>query len=128
MQSVLLVAVGGAIGAVGRHLLSGVILSRTINSTFPFPTFTVNILGCFVAGLLLAMNERYALLHGPLRILLFTGILGGFTTFSAFGLETVSLIKRGLFGTALLYSLGSVVAGVIVLYGALIVFGPGTRE
>ena len=128
MQSVLLVAVGGAIGAVSRHLLSGIVLSRTINATFPFPTFTVNLVGCFVAGLLLAMNERYSLLHGPLRVFLFTGILGGFTTFSAFGVETVSLIKRGLFGTALLYSLGSVVLGVVALYGALVVFGPGTRE
>lgn len=127
MQSVLLVAVGGAIGAASRHILSGIILSRTINAHFPFPTFTVNVLGCLAAGLLLAMNERFEILHGPLRIFLFTGILGGFTTFSAFGVETVSLIKRDLLGTAALYSLGSVAAGVVALYGALFVFGPSSK-
>jgi CrcB protein len=110
------VGAGGALGAIARYKLSGVILHRTLDWTFPLPTFAVNVLGCAVAGLLAGLVERHDLFGPHTRLLLFTGILGGFTTFSALGLETVHLWRRGHSGAALLYVALSVAAGLLAFY------------
>lgn len=112
MQSILLVGVGGFIGAVARYKLGGLILHMTVQERFPFGTFTINVLGCLVAGLLAGVADRHELLGPDARLFLFTGLLGGFTTFSAFGLEAALLIRRGDVATAMLYSGGSVVLGI----------------
>ncbi|MGZ5038326.1 MAG: fluoride efflux transporter CrcB [Usitatibacter sp.] len=116
MKAILLVALGGAIGSVTRFKLSGWILHHTIDWRFPAGTFAVNVAGCFVAGLLAALAEKYDYFTPDTRLLLFTGILGGFTTFSAFGLETMFLIKRGELLVGGANVLLSVAAGLAALW------------
>jgi CrcB protein len=95
MKAVILVALGGAIGSVARFKLAGYVLHHTIDWRFPAGTFAVNVIGCLVAGLLAGLAEKYDFMSAETRLLVFTGILGGFTTFSAFGLETMFLLRRG---------------------------------
>ena len=116
MKAVLLVALGGAIGSVTRYKLSGLILHHTIDWRFPAGTFTVNVLGCLVAGVLAGLAEKHDMLSADARLLLFTGLLGGFTTFSAFGVETMHLIKRGELAVASANVLLSVAAGLLALW------------
>lgn len=95
MLQILLIAGGGAFGAVARYLLSDAVQNATSGS-FPIGTLVVNALGCFLIGLF-----GYALLEGPVtarpefRLALLVGVLGGFTTFSTFGWETVELFRAG---------------------------------
>ena len=116
MKGILLVALGGAIGSVSRFKLSGYILHHTIDWRFPAGTFVVNVLGCLVAGLLAGFAEKYDYFSADARLLVFTGVLGGFTTFSAFGLETMFLIKRGELVVAGANVILSVIAGLIALW------------
>ena len=124
LKAVLLVAAGGAIGSVARYKLSGFILHHTIDWRFPAGTFAVNVIGCFIAGLLAGLAEKHDFFSPETRLLVFTGILGGFTTFSAFGLETMHLLKRGELGVAAANVLLSVAAGLVALW---IGMGPDTR-
>jgi CrcB protein len=116
MKSLLLVALGGALGSVTRFQLSGWVLHHFSDWRFPLGTFTVNVAGCLAAGLLAGLAEKHDLLSSDARLFLFTGILGGFTTFSAFGLETMFLIKRGDFLIAGSNVVLSVVAGLAALW------------
>lgn len=116
MKAMLLVALGGAMGSVARFKLSGWILHHTIDWRFPAGTFAVNVLGCLVAGVLAGFAEKHDWFAPDTRILLFTGILGGFTTFSAFGLETMFLLKRGEFLVAAANVAVSVAAGLVALW------------
>ena len=112
----LLVALGGAIGSVARYKLSGLVLHHTIDWRFPAGTFAVNVIGCLVAGVLAGLAEKHDLISPDARLLLFTGLLGGFTTFSAFGLETMHLLKRGDVAIASANIVLSVIAGLVALW------------
>jgi CrcB protein len=116
MKSLLLVALGGALGSVARFKLSGLVLHHTIDCRFPAGTFAVNVIGCLAAGVLAGLAEKHDMLSPDTRLLLFTGLLGGFTTFSAFGLETMHLVKRGDLGMAAANVILSVVAGLLALW------------
>jgi fluoride exporter len=121
MPVALQVALGGAIGATCRFLLAGAI-GRRLGSGFPFGTLSVNVIGSFVMGLALVfVLRRPELGLQPLASFLMTGILGGFTTFSAFSLETVLLIERGRSDLAALYVLGSVAFSVGAFFLPLVV-------
>jgi fluoride exporter len=116
MKDYLFVAAGGAIGACARYGLS-VLVNRSVNlSSFPIATFTVNVIGCVLAGLLIAAAEKYDLVPAQARLFLMTGILGGFTTFSAFGVETIALLRKGDLATAFGYVLLSVICGLAALW------------
>ncbi len=115
MTHFLLVALGGAVGSTCRYYLSSVIMHRVTLGTFPLSTWTVNVLGCLVAGIVIGLSERFEFLTAEARILIFSGMLGGFTTFSAFAVETVTLLKRGDFVTAASYVLLSVTIGIAAL-------------
>ena len=125
MKHLLLVGLGGGLGAAARYKLGGWVLHHTMGWRFPAGTFVVNVLGCLAAGLLAAYVERRDLLGPETRLLLFTGVLGGFTTFSAFGLETVYLLRRGESGVALANVVCSVIAGVAALWLAMKLVPPG---
>jgi len=112
----LLVALGGAFGSVARYKLSGLVLQHTADWRFPAGTFVVNVVGCLVAGVLAGLAEKHDLLSADARLLLFTGVLGGFTTFSAFGLETMYLLKRGDVMVAMANVFLSVAAGLLALW------------
>ena len=109
----LLVACGGAIGASLRYG-AGFVLAKP-SSLFPWVTWSVNVLGCLLAGIFFALSLRYPVLQQETRLFLMVGILGGFTTFSSFGLETFQLLKQDQWGMALLYAFSSLLVGVIVL-------------
>jgi CrcB protein len=91
MRSFLLVGAGGFLGSVCRYYLGGLVLHLTSASRFPWGTLTVNTLGCAAIGLLAGAAEYRHILGADARLFLFTGLLGGFTTFSAFGYETYFL-------------------------------------
>jgi CrcB protein len=116
VKAILLVALGGAVGSVARYKLSGLVLQHTLDWRFPAGTFAVNVTGCLAAGLLAGLAEKHDLLSAEARLLLFTGVLGGFTTFSAFGLETMHLLKRGDLAIAGANVALSVVAGLAALW------------
>ncbi|MBL8266946.1 fluoride efflux transporter CrcB [Steroidobacter sp.] len=116
MKSILLVALGGAIGSVARFKMSGWVLHQTPNWRFPAGTLAVNIIGCLIAGLLAGMAVKEDVFTPEARVFLFTGLLGGFTTFSAFGLETLLLLKRGEAAVALANVVVSIVVGLAVAW------------
>lgn len=89
-----LVFVGGGLGAVSRYGVT-VLAVRLFGAGFPWGTLAVNVVGCFLIGLLFELAERTALISPAARLLLMTGFLGGLTTFSAFGLESWNALRQG---------------------------------
>ena len=110
MLNLVYVGVGGFIGSIGRYLVAGAVHQILPNSYFPAGTAVVNILGCFVIGILSGLTELRQLLSPEMRIFLLIGLLGGFTTFSTFGYETVASVRSG----QLLPALANVVIQVIL--------------
>lgn len=110
MQSILVVTLGGALGALSRYGL-GLWISNKWNQEFPLPTFLINITGAFLLGFLhILFTERFNV--SPLwRLGIGVGFLGAFTTFSTFGFEVISLLEGGSFLTAGLYTLLSIIIG-----------------
>lgn len=117
----LLVATGGAIGAVGRYQL-GLTLAQWLrpNTGFPWATLSANIIGSLAMGLLVGWLARNGDSGESMRLFIGVGLLGGFTTFSAFSLEMMLLIERGSLGLAMAYAGASVLAGLLALYFGLI--------
>ncbi|MES2158092.1 MAG: fluoride efflux transporter CrcB [Pseudomonadota bacterium] len=116
MTNLFLVMGGGAIGAVLRYQLGRFSCHLTPGSLWPWGTFAANLIGGFAMGLLAGWLARGSSVSGePLRLLLGVGVLGGFTTFSAFSLETFLMIERGQPLLALGYALASVVGAVVAL-------------
>jgi fluoride exporter len=111
----LIVMLGGAIGALARYHL-GRWVGALAGLTFPWGTLAANILGGLAMGLLVGVLARMSNGGEQLRLLLGVGLLGGFTTFSAFSLETVLMIERGQMSVALLYILASVAGAVAALF------------
>ena len=117
-MSYLLVFFGGGLGASLRHLVN-LICARCIGIGFPWGTFIINISGSTVMGLIAGYLAFKGEASQPWRLFLMTGILGGFTTFSAFSLDAALLYERGELGLAALYVLGSVVLSIAGLFGGL---------
>lgn len=118
MPNTVYVILGAALGATGRYLVAGWV-SNLADTGFPWGTLAVNLLGCLVIGLSWGLGER-ALWAPAFRTLLFVGILGSFTTFSSFGLETLHLLRDGEAGRALAYVLGSNLGGFSLVWLGLI--------
>lgn len=95
MHPLLMVGLGGAAGSVLRYWLGGLVQHRLEGTGFPAGTLAVNLLGCFAIGTLAAVVETRHAFSPDLRLLLGAGLLGGFTTFSAFGNETLALLRAG---------------------------------
>lgn len=117
IMPVIQVAIGGAIGASLRYL-TGIALVRGFGHlTFPLGVLTVNVVGSFLMGLFVGLAAHRGLTH--LSPLVATGVLGGFTTFSAFSLEAVTLYERGALGLAAVYILANVVFSIGALFAGL---------
>lgn len=116
MKHILLVGLGGFLGSVARYKLGGLVLHLTAQERFPYSTFAVNVAGCLAIGLLAGLAERHELFGPGARLFLFTGLLGGFTTFSAFGLDAMFLVRRGEPAMAALYAAASVVLGLAAVW------------
>lgn len=110
------VALGGAIGASGRYL-TGLAATRIMGPGFPWGTLTVNVVGSFLMGLLAVV--LMAKFDNKLAPFLMTGVLGGFTTFSAFSLDAIKLIEGDQMSTAILYILASVLISLLALVAGL---------
>lgn len=120
MKQLLLVGIGGGLGALARYKIGGVILHYAADWRFPLSTFAVNVFGCLIAGVLAGLVERHGLFSPDVRLCLFTGLLGGFTTFSAFGMDAVFLLRRGEVGVACAYVAASVLCGIAALWLAIV--------
>jgi fluoride exporter len=115
LNNIILVAIGGAFGAVARYV---VLISplKSLSNHFPFPTFSVNIIGSFFIGLGMIYFTDRTEANEALRLALFSGFLGSFTTFSAFQFEIYELIRDGSHMSAFVYASASLVIGLIGLF------------
>lgn len=114
MNKFIFIFIGGGIGALLRYAISGLFYNST-NSLFPVGTLAVNLIGCFIIGFLWNISEQF-IFPSDLKNFIFIGIIGAFTTFSTFGLETFNLMRENEFRFALYNVLLSVILGLVLVY------------
>lgn len=114
-KELIYIFLGGGTGSVLRYCVQVALHERIVPYTFPWATFTVNILGSFLIGLFYTLSARFNL-STEIRMLLTTGLCGGFTTFSTFSNDGLIMIKQGFYGMFILYTLLSIVLGVIAAF------------
>lgn len=112
-KSILLIGFGGALGSICRYLL-GQWITKMNSSNFPLGTFTVNIIGSFIIGIFIAYFSNTS--QSSVKLFLISGFCGGFTTFSAFTAENINLIQSGQWSTAFIYTLCSLVLGIVAVF------------
>ncbi len=113
-----MVAVGGAVGATLRYVIMGK-LAHLLGSNFPSPTLIVNVSGSLLMGLLVALLARTSFATMELRAFLAVGVLGGYTTFSSFSLDFLTLVERGDILPACLYALSSLILSLIAVFAGI---------
>jgi CrcB protein len=118
MNAYLIVALGSALGGVCRHGVN-VVSTKVLGVHFPYGTMAVNVVGSFLMGMLAAYFAIKAEASPSWRLFLTTGVMGGFTTFSAYSLDTALLYERGQFGLALGYGFGSVMISIAAVFAGL---------
>ena len=116
LKSALYIGLGGFFGSISRYLLSQYV-DKKIDAIFPFGTFTVNILGCLILGVLYGFAEKENLLTNELRLLLAVGFCGSFTTFSTFAYEKMQLLNQGEWMTFFIYAVSSIALGILATIG-----------
>lgn len=116
MINILLVGAGGFIGSVLRYLASGYVQQSTKSIDFPYGTLAVNVIGCFIIGFLAQLAEDRGVFTSESRLLVFTGFLGGFTTFSSFGNETLNLARDSQMINALANIGANVFLGLLAVW------------
>ncbi|MFT3891450.1 MAG: fluoride efflux transporter CrcB [Anaerolineales bacterium] len=116
LLSIFYVALGGALGSVSRYLLGTWTQSISKSIDFPYGTLTVNLIGCFVIGFLSQLSESRGVFTPESRALVFVGILGGFTTFSSFGNDTINLLRDGETVNALANIGANVIFGLALVW------------
>jgi CrcB protein len=114
----ILVFIGGGLGSTLRYIVN-MVSARLLGTAFPYHTFIINITGSTVMGLIAGYLAFKGEASQPWRLFLMTGILGGYTTFSAFSLDTAMLYEKGEIGLAVLYVVGSVVLSIAGLFAGL---------
>jgi fluoride exporter len=115
MQKTILIAMAGATGTLLRYWLAGVV-AKQYGETFPWGTLAVNLIGCLVAGAVFGLTEERFLVSDTVRTVILIGLLGGFTTFSAYGLQTLTLLRDGSFGLAILNVVTSNILGLFMAW------------
>jgi len=116
MLNLFILGVGGFLGAVSRYLVSGYVQDLFKTANFPYGTMVVNILGCFILGLLTQIIGAKELIDPQTRLFLMVGFIGAFTTFSTFSVESVNLFQSGQNLIAVLYLIGSNLLGIIFVF------------
>jgi CrcB protein len=112
LKAISIVGIGGAVGSIFRFLLTDTIEARFVPSHFPYGTLVVNVTGCFAIGLIYALTDKFNIAP-EWRAFLATGICGGYTTFSAFSYQGISLMREGHTVQFFVYIFGSVLLGLI---------------
>jgi len=115
MLKILIIGIGGSIGAILRYLISGYVQHLTRSIGFPYGTLFVNVLGCFIIGMLFYLSSTHAVFSSQSRSLIFIGVLGSFTTFSTFGNETMTLFRE----TENFRAYANIVAHIVLGLGAV---------
>jgi fluoride exporter len=115
LRNLLLVSLGGFLGSAGRYLVSSY-FSRLFSAAFPIGTFAVNVLGCLIIGLVIGLSQKHRAFTPELGIFLTTGFCGGFTTFSAFSVESLGLIQSGDYLNLALYTCASISLGILAVF------------
>ena len=116
LVNILLVGAGGFIGSVLRYLVSGWVQQSANRLDFPYGTLVVNVLGCFIIGLLAQFGDKYGTFSNESRAILVIGVLGGFTTFSSFGNDTVNLIRQDFVMNAVANVGANVMLGILAVW------------
>jgi len=116
IRNILVVALGGALGSTSRYLLGAWTQTASKSIDFPYGTLTVNLIGCFVIGVLSQLAEGRGAFTPESRALMFIGILGGFTSFSSFGNDTVNLLRDGKTFNALANVGANVIVGLLMVW------------
>ena len=116
LVNILLVGAGGFIGSVMRYLLSGYVQESANRMDFPFGTLVVNVVGCFIIGLLAQFGDKYGTFSNESRAFLVIGVLGGFTTFSSFGNDTVNLMRQDFVMNAIANVGANVILGLLAVW------------
>ncbi|MGM9519713.1 MAG: fluoride efflux transporter CrcB [Phascolarctobacterium sp.] len=111
-MNLMMIALGGALGAVSRFLLGNAV-SKAVGSALPYGIFVINVIGCFAMGLLMTLIVDREMLPAAWRLFLCVGFLGGFTTFSSFGYEALMLLSEGRLLALMAYVGGSVALGLV---------------
>jgi CrcB protein len=117
VRELLLVGAGGFCGACSRYLVTTAVLRATSASPVPLATLAVNLVGCLAIGFFVGLADARSMLHGGPRLFVVVGFLGGFTTYSSFGLEAFELLRKGAFGATVAYVLLHLVVGVTAVAG-----------
>jgi CrcB protein len=115
MQRIALIGMAGLVGTLGRYWLSGAV-ARRYGEEFPAGTLVVNVVGCFLAGILFHLLQERFEVGETARAAVLVGLLGGFTTFSAYGLQTFTLLRDGQFLLAAANVVGSNLAGLLMVW------------
>jgi len=115
MTKSILVGFGGFLGSIARYLAGGAVHRLAAGSAFPYGTLFVNVTGCLAIGFLAALSEARGVLSPEARVFLMVGVLGGYTTFSSFGYETLQLVRGG----EMLAAAANVLIQVVVGLGAV---------
>ena len=123
MKIILAIGTGSFIGGIFRYLLAQFVQSK-LPFAFPYGTLCVNIIGCFLIGIVFGISERVNL-DTTLRLFLITGLIGGFTTFSAFSYETLGLLRTGHLWVASAYVISSVLIGLLATFTGYMLFKLG---
>ncbi len=118
IKQILLVGLGGGIGSILRFLTS-VITAKYCSNPFPLSTFTANVIGCFLIGLLIGVLGQNVHVNQNLKFLFITGFCGGYTTFSAFAIENINLIQNNHYWTVILYIGLSILTGLLAVWFGL---------
>ncbi|MDR1342646.1 MAG: fluoride efflux transporter CrcB [Prevotellaceae bacterium] len=118
VKEILLVGLGGGAGSILRYLASRATAKAGVVA-FPAATLAVNVLGCFLIGVLVGASLRTGWMDAPMKALLVTGFCGGFTTFSAFSLENVQMYQAGSYATLALYVAASVAVGFAAVWAGM---------
>ncbi|HEX5603316.1 MAG TPA: fluoride efflux transporter CrcB [Pyrinomonadaceae bacterium] len=121
MQKTIFIALAGLVGTLIRYWLAGLV-ARQYGENFPWGTLIVNLIGSFLAGALYHLAEERLLISPALRSVLLIGLLGGFTTFSSYGLQTFTLLQDGQIGLATLNIAVSNVLGLLMVWAGYVVF------
>ena len=119
IRTLLLIAIGGAIGSVLRYL-TAIVVQKYYAAAFPLATFITNIVGCLLIGVFTGWMHKHQLCHANFKWFFITGFCGGYTTFSAFGLENYSLLQNHQSAIALLYIGASIFSGLAAVWLGLL--------
>ena len=120
MKPLLIIGLGGGIGSIFRYLVQ-LYIGRSITQAFPLGTLLVNISGCLIIGLLYGFSAKYTTVTVEWRLFLVTGLCGGYTTFSSFSYESISLFKQGNYTYFILYTSLSFVLGLLATVGGTVI-------